>query len=92
MEDELTGLTRPRNANLPGGARTWYQALDFVSSLNSGGLCGYTDWRLPNATEMLSIYNMGANFPNWLTGSGFTNVPSYSDFFWTSTTYAYDGI
>jgi len=84
VTDTLTGLMWAKNANLPGGYRTWYQAVDDCNNLN---LCGYTDWRLPNVNELESLIN--ANEPNsatWLNGQGFTNVQA--SYYWSSTTYA----
>jgi hypothetical protein len=82
VTDTLTGLMWAKNANLPNGTRTWYQAVDDCNNLN---LCGYTDWRLPNVNELESLIN--ANEPNsatWLNGQGFTNVQA--DGYWSSTT------
>ena len=31
--------------------------LDFINAVNSGGLCGYTDWRLPTTDELHSLYD-----------------------------------
>ena len=36
VTDNLTGLMWAKNANLPNGARTWQEALDYVASTNSG--------------------------------------------------------
>jgi hypothetical protein len=84
VTDNLTGLMWAKNANLPNGTRTWYQAVDDCNNLN---LCGYTDWRLPNVNELESLIN--ANEPNsatWLNGQGFTNVQA--NIYWSSTSYA----
>ncbi|KJU83647.1 secreted protein containing DUF1566, partial [Candidatus Magnetobacterium bavaricum] len=85
VTDNLTGLMWTKNANLPGGTKTWQQALDYVASMNSGaGTYGYTDWRLPNINELESLVNAGqTNHATWLNEQGFINVQSYS--YWTST-------
>ncbi len=88
VTDNLTGLMWPKDANLPNGTRNWQGALDYVASINSGaGLCGYTDWRLPNINELESLVN--AEVPStavWLNAEGFTNVQSA--YYWSSTTLA----
>jgi hypothetical protein len=88
MIDTLTGLMWPRNGNLPNGTRTWYAALDYVATLNSsGGLCGHTDWRLPNINELETLVN--ANEPNtstWLMTQGFISVQAA--WYWSSSTNA----
>jgi len=84
VTDNLTGLMWARNANLPNGTRTWYQAVDDCNNLN---LCGYTDWRLPSVNELESLINREeANSATWLNTQGFINVQANS--YWSSTTYA----
>jgi hypothetical protein len=81
ITDNLTGLMWARQ---DGGFRTWQLALDFVSSLE---LCGFTDWRMPNRKELLSLVNYGAgNQGIWLTDNDFTfQVESV---LWTSSSVA----
>ncbi|MBF0317830.1 MAG: DUF1566 domain-containing protein, partial [Nitrospirae bacterium] len=89
ITDNLTGLVWTKDANLPGGSKTWQEALDYVASMNSGaGTYGHTDWRLPNINELESLINAGqANQVTWLNSQGFTNVQSF--IYWSSTSYAY---
>lgn len=88
--DNLTGLTWAENGNLPSGQLTWEQALAAIATLNGGGgICGHTDWRLPNVNELATLLNANeANSATWLnaTGQGFNNVQA--NIYWTSTTYA----
>ena len=85
VTDNLTGLMWTKNANLPGGYKTWQQALDYANGLS---LCGYTDWRLPNVNELESLINAGqGNSATWLNTQGFINVQSY--YYWSATSYAY---
>ena len=92
---------------------TWQGALDFISDMNNGTnlslLCpgpvpcenyGYTDWRLPNRKEMMSLLYFGdlggGYIDDWLESEGFVNVSTAgpaSTFsrpdragYWTSTT------
>lgn len=70
-------------------ALTWQGALDYVATTTNGGggLCGHTDWRLPNRKELRSLVNYGqANTATWLIGQGFINAQA--DWYWSSTTYA----
>ena len=90
VTDNLTGLMWTKNANSPNGTKQWLQAMDYVASLNSGsGLCGYTDWRLPNRKELLSLVDHSTWGPSLPTGHPFTNVKTDDDY-WSSTTFASD--
>jgi len=85
VTDNLTGLMWPRNGQLT-GYMTWYSAIDYVNDLT---LCGYSDWRLPNLTELESLANADmSNTATWLNTQGFYNVLFYG--YWSSTSYAYD--
>ncbi|WP_162811500.1 DUF1566 domain-containing protein [Vibrio cholerae] len=55
---------------------------DYVQAVNSLGLCGADDWRMPSRKELLSILHHG--FANPAIDSGyFPNTPPV--FFWTSS-------
>lgn len=70
---------------------TWQAALDYVINLNQTGLCGFTDWRLPNAIEFLSLTNYGVTDAGaWLEARGFSNVAGSQ--FWTSNTELEDAL
>ncbi len=97
MTDKLTGLMWVRDSKsviikdvANGSATNWQNALDSVKQANSnGGYCGYTDWRLPNITELKSLINYGqANPANWLNNQGFSSVNG--DRYWSSSTSASD--
>jgi hypothetical protein len=92
VTDNLTGLMWAKNGYLANGTRTWQGALTYVASLNNtGGLCGYTDWRLPNVNELESLISAGEHGnATWLISQGFSNVQMGGGGYWSSTTYAYD--
>lgn len=62
---------------------TWQAALEQVQSLNAtGGFAGYTDWRLPNPKEVMSIIEYGCYRPA-INLSVFPNMPGTR--IWLST-------
>ena len=73
------------------GRVTWQHALDFVAAINSGTYpnCsgGYSDWRLPNRTELLSLLDYGNFHPMLPSNHPFTWVENYD--YWTSTALAH---
>jgi Protein of unknown function (DUF1566) len=93
IRDNLTGLIWTQDAKIrcKSTAPNWPTALAYVAGMNSGVNTnfGYTDWRLPNALEMLSLSHQGAYYTGtWLESQGFTNVGTYASSYWTSTTWA----
>jgi hypothetical protein len=83
VTDNLTGLMWTSNANLPGGSKTWQEALNHANTLD---LCGFDDWRLPNRKELRSLINYSlANNAATLNTLGFSNVQS--NLYWSSSTY-----
>lgn len=82
VTDNLTGLMWARSPDST--KRTW---ADAVAYAYIPGLCGHTDWRLPNRNELRSLVNYGqSDSAAWLVGEGFSNVQA--DKYWSSTTYA----
>lgn len=88
--DLATGLMWARDGSAAGCCngerRNWVQALDYCHNLV---FAGYTDWRLPNLNELLSIVSWRTYNPSvW---NSFTNV-GYVYETWTSTTRAYNTV
>lgn len=56
----------------------------YVAAVNAAGLCGYSDWRLPSAAELLSISDLSVAAPGPAIDSNyFPN--SMSNYYFTST-------
>lgn len=63
---------------------TWEEAISYCENLE---LAGFTDWRLPNRNELLSLRDY-TQLPPSIDNTIFPGV--YSTFFWSSTTDALD--
>lgn len=96
--DNSTGLIWLTNAGCGGATRTWSQALNDITSLNTTGTmnaggCGdtsnsgtfQTDWRLPNVRELQSLTDFQNGNPSLPTGHPFSNV--VSERYWSSTSH-----
>jgi uncharacterized repeat protein (TIGR01451 family)/CSLREA domain-containing protein len=92
MTDELTGLMWTQDNVTPGPAvctpgiqKNWFDSLAHVDCLNANAYLGYTDWRMPNAIEIMSLANHEeTDQRTWLASQGFTLTPWY--YWWSSTT------
>jgi len=89
--DRLTGLQWVTDgstlsfANCGGGQLNWQGSLNYVACLNANNYLGYSDWRLPNQKELLSLINWQQNAADWLNSSGFSNISSTA-VYWSSDT------
>lgn len=89
VTDNLTGLVWTKNGNHPGRLLDWKESIDYITSINNTGICGYKDWRLPNINEIESLVNSGVTNPaEWLNKQGFYDVQSSA--YCSSTTYSPD--
>ena len=91
VTDTLTGLQWVKDgSNLTFGAcgsdvKNWNDSLKLATCLNGKTFLGKTDWRVPNSTELLSLFNPAVdNVVTWLTSSGFALIPNYL-YYWSST-------
>ena len=87
--DNRTGLmwvTNPKTDAGFAGAQTWESALTSCTvTLNGMAYAGYTDWRLPNVRELMSIVDYGAAAAPRINTTAFPGT--VSNYYWTSTTY-----
>ena len=101
VTDKLTGLMWKKcsegqawDSNTNGctgreASYTWQDALKQAQTVNtSGGFAGFTDWRLPNITELESLVEEQCYDPA-INLSVFPNTPS--NYFWSSSPVAYYG-
>ena len=86
VEDLLSGLFWPKDANILGFPLPWEEALAKVRELNRQKFLGFSDWRLPNRRELRSLVFLEAKNPVLPPGHPFTNV--FHGWYWTSTTAA----
>lgn len=94
IKDNLTGLIWTANANTPGPepaktcfsgvAKISYYAYEYIECLNNNNYLGYSDWRLPNNKELLSLIDHSQSNPA-LPPNNFS-LPDFR-FYWTSDTY-----
>lgn len=90
--DNLTNLKWAIDANTSGPsicinavAKTWQEALDFIKCLNNEGYLGYSDWRLPNRTELPSLADRSQNGSIFANDHPFLNI-NFANRYWTSST------
>lgn len=86
VDDYLTGLCWPANANLAEFPITWHETFDFIRSMNERSAFGFNDWRLPDRTELRSLISYATKRPALPQGHPFENV--FLGWYWTSTTAA----
>jgi len=86
VEDALTGLWWTRNANPHDFPLSWDEALQLAAAMNVEKAFGYSDWRLPNRRELLSLISYQARKPALPGDHPFNNI--FLGWYWTSTTAA----
>ena len=95
--DNLTGLMWARDGDIGnmsangGTGTTWDGAISYIvdyvnARIVGNGLCGYKDWRGPNANELLSLTNAEptpySSTVTWLADQGFIKMKNS---YWSST-------
>ncbi|MHC1776093.1 MAG: DUF1566 domain-containing protein [Lentimicrobium sp.] len=100
VTDRLTGLMWTQDANIMisrdpifaghWGRVEWTDALDYVAKLNTENYLGYSDWRLPNRIELLSLLDRSRSEYTLQQGHPFIHADMQNDSSvwtcWTSTT------
>jgi len=87
VTDNLTGLMWVKSPQLLTNnsiSKNWREGIDFCNNLDYSG---YSDWRLPNVKELLSLVDYGQMWPALPVGHLFTGIPS--ELYWSSTPSAY---
>ena len=83
--DRLTGLMWERKPSLK--RVNWYDAFKRIDGLNKQKLGGYTDWRMPNINELISLINFGeGDQAIWLNSQGFNSIQKKFSLYWSGST------
>jgi uncharacterized repeat protein (TIGR01451 family) len=100
VTDNLTGLMWLKAINCFEG-KAWQQALDTVKGFNAqpgdyscvGYTAMYSDWRLPNRTELMSLTDFSQDYPALPPGYStfFPDAGIWSSYCWSSTSCAPGG-
>jgi hypothetical protein len=94
VTDDLTGLIWLKDAFCAASGKAWQLALTWVADFNGGSYActdytagTFTDWRLPNFKELLSLWDYSQSTVPLPEGHPFINVQGASSY-WSSTTLA----
>jgi len=86
VSDTQTGLIWTINASISDFPMTWNEALTFIKELNHSELYGYSDWKLPNRKELISLMSYKTINPSLPPSHTFINI--FTGYYWTSTSCA----
>ncbi len=93
ITDHLTGLIWLEDANCSGGG-AWQDSLDWIESFNTSAVActnyaamTFSDWRLPNVKELLSLVDYGEWDPALPSGHPFASVETLGANYWSSSSY-----
>ncbi len=67
---------------------TWAEGQEFVNSLNTSNFGGYSDWRLPNVKELISIMDNSISAPSIHEGYFPNTIFTGDAYYWSSTKFA----
>ncbi|MBF0537362.1 MAG: DUF1566 domain-containing protein [Nitrospirae bacterium] len=87
ITDSYTGLVWSATNTTGGLSGYWHAAMNAIYAINTGsGYSGYTDWRMPNVNELVSLLNFGAVAQDaWLRTAGFDSAVAVATKYWTAT-------
>ena len=86
VTDHKTGLMWLRNPD--SAQRNWYDSITYCEGLTgSDGRGGFSDWRMPNIRELLSLTDYSQSVPALPLGHPFEEITAD---YWSSTTKTYD--
>jgi hypothetical protein len=71
----------------PAGGYIWASVSGALQQCYGLDFAGYTDWRLPNVRELMSIVDYGKNSAPTINATYFPGTQS--SYYWTSTTYVH---
>jgi hypothetical protein len=81
VRDNVTGLIW--QVKISSSYYSFDQAAAYAGTVNTTGLCGFKDWRMPNPKELVGIADHSIAYPGpTIDTSYFPNTPS--DAFWSS--------
>ena len=80
VRDNVTGLIW--QVKLSDSYYTFDQAATYTGTVNTTGLCGFNDWRMPNIKELLGIADHGKTDPA-IDTNYFPNTPN--SWFWSGS-------
>jgi hypothetical protein len=81
--DRLSGLMWTRESGLTGFPRTWREALGLVAQMNHEAAFGFSDWRLPERSELFGLVSHARINPALPPDAPFENV--FSGYYWSAT-------
>ena len=87
IQDQQTGLTWARNADIANKALPWQEATEFCQNLKIGNRKG---WQIPTKEELITLLDTSRSDPALPEGHPFENVKTDLIFYWTSTMYEGD--
>lgn len=84
MSDQLTGLIWTRDANVGVFPCSWQDAFAQIAELNRDSYGGFSDWRLPNRSELRSLFSYQTKKPALPRPLPADNI--FLGWYWSSTT------